>query len=376
MKFFYSLILLLFANTALADGYDITWGKVGVEGSYYFSRIVPHTPKFKPAVTEFTHCAEAAFFVQTTGKREWSRKMKFPEVGAAIHVSRFGNNDVFGTAIGAMATAKFWMVRSERVDAFFRVGAGAAYITKQYNPNDNAVNNVIGSPINAMIHLKLGIDVRILKNLSLSLSGGLSHQSNGGMQQPNLGINALFAGVGIKYWIGNKPYTYSREGWTKKLKRPNEFIFRSAVAFTELSAIGGPKYPVYSNTLAYARYTSIINKVWIGTTLEYNQALHDFMAIIGDGTPKDRVKTAFNLSFFVADEVLIGRVGAFFGIGAYAQKMRFNIAPIYAKIGANYYFVDIKAGKGTTLQPFVGVNLKTHYFTAQYFEFGGGIAIK
>jgi hypothetical protein len=374
VKLLYSLLLLLCANAALADGYDITWGKVGVEGTYYFSRIVPHTKRFKPDVTEFTHCAEIAFFVQTLGKREWSRKMKFPEIGGAIHISRFGNNEIFGNAIGAMATAKFWMVRSERVDAYFRLGAGAAYITKRYNANDNAINNVIGSHLNSMIHLKLGIDIRLLKNLALSLSGGLSHQSNGGMQQPNLGINALFAGVGIRYWIGNKPYLYSREGWTKKLFRPNEFIFKSAVGFTELGGIGGPKYPVYSNTFAYARYTSIINKVWIGTTLEYNQAMHDFMAIIGDGTAKDRVKNSFNLSFFVADEVLIGRVGAFFAIGAYARKMKFDIAPIYAKLGANYYFVDL--GKNKTIRPFIGASLKTHYFTAQYFEFGGGIAFR
>ncbi|MGB1247253.1 MAG: hypothetical protein ACPG4Z_00100 [Chitinophagales bacterium] len=126
------------------------------------------------------------------------------------------------------------------------------------------------------------------------------------------------------------------------------------------NTVGVAKPPVYIHSLYYARYTSVANKVWSGASFETNFSAHDKL-LFEQETENLKWKSS-NLSLFVADEIILENVGVSFLFGAYILDNAYRGALIYAKLGINYYYYEF--GKHDH-KLFLGVNLKTHYTTAQ-----------
>jgi hypothetical protein len=363
-------LLFLFSVELRADE---RFGKIGiysVETNYQFGKIIAHNSRFGPKVTEFTHGFELCVARQTLGEKAWQRKMKYPEFGAVFMFLRHGNNDVFGNAYLLMASVKFWMVRSRVADFHIRLASGLGLAPRHYNVVDNPQNNVIGSTINSSIQIRLGLDWKVSPNVQITTSVSFSHYSNSGAQLPNLGINAPSASIGIRYFpVVKNDLSYNRNKWGKPFKK-NEFGFKVGIGITEGGSPGGPKYPIYIVSANYARYTSIINKVLVGTTLEFDQGVHDGIILNEQNYKYGPVASSMRLGFFVGDEIMMGKVSMFFIAGAYAFRPVGKFGT-FVKIGANYYFASV--GKTKSTKFFVGTNIKTHYFVAQFYEMSAGI---
>ncbi len=347
-------------------------GKIGISADYYLGKHVRHSPKIIPALNGLTHAWEVSCFKQTSGKEAWQRKLLYPEIGGTFYVAHNINPGIFGTTIGLMGTVKFFMLRSNVADLYIRLGSGAAFLTNSYHINRNPDNNVIGSTLNAMAQIKFGADFKPLPWFHISLAGALMHQSNGGIQQPNLGINVFAGSIGFKYYPNAKPFSYERARIPKPY-RPNEFIFRFGIGITDLWK-NGPKYPIYMATFAYARYTSIVNKVIAGITFEYNYAIRDFERQAEIGNARQQRMNAFTPSIFIGDEVIINRVGMLYAAGVYLHHPTQRTSWVYLKAGANYYPFDL--GKNGTIKPYIGAHLKAHKAIAQTIEFCAGVLIR
>jgi len=365
-------ILIISKYLFASHGLENAPGKIGISVDYNIGKHLHHSPKIVADLSGITHAYEISCFKQTTGEKDWMRKLRYPEIGGALHITQNVNPRVFGTTVGFMGTVKFFLLRSRYADMFVRLGAGGAIHSKHYHVNKNAENNVIGSALNAMFQLRIGADFKPLPWLQVAVSGVLTHQSNGGIQLPNLGINVAGATIGIRYFPIHNTIPYVK-GKVPKPFRPNEFMFRFGFGVTDQWR-NGPKYPMYFATFAYARYTSIINKVVAGFTLEYNYAIRDMMAQGEIGNRKEQRAHAFTPSFFIGDEIIINRVGMLYALGVYVYHPSFRSSWIYAKAGVNYYFVDL--GKNGTIKPYIGAHLKAHKFIAQTIEFGTGFLFR
>jgi hypothetical protein len=180
------LFFLAILHTSLfAKGLENASGKIGISVDYYLGKHLRHSPKIIVDLSGLTHAYEISCFKQTTGEKDWMRKLRYPEIGGALHITQNVNPAVFGTTIGLMGTVKFFLVRSKYADLYARLGAGAAFHTKYYHVNENPDNTVIGSMLNAMFQLRIGADFKPLPWLQIAISGVLTHQSNGGIQLPN-----------------------------------------------------------------------------------------------------------------------------------------------------------------------------------------------
>lgn len=363
-------ILVALCVSVYADSRFGKIGKYSVEANYQFGRVIAHNSKFGPKITEYTHGFECAFAYQTTGKHAWQRKMKYPEFGAVFMFMRHGNHAIFGNAYLMMASVKFWMVRSRVADFYVRVATGLAIAPRHFNRITNPENNVIGSTLNAGVQLRLGADWKLHPQVHLTTAATFTHYSNSGSQLPNLGVNTPTASIGIRYFpVVSNQLEYNRQPWHKPLKK-NEICVRVGIGITEIIAPGGSKYPVYVFSANYARYTSIINKVLAGTTLEFDQSVYDRIILNEQNYGYKPAASSLRLGFFVGDEVMMGKVSIFFHLGFYAFRPVGGLGA-FSKVGANYYFASVGQNKETKL--FIGANVKAHYFVAQMFEVSSGV---
>jgi hypothetical protein len=369
-----SLILLLgfWAGKDFATPIDTVYGKIGVSVDYYLGKHIKHNPRINPGLLGFTHAYEISVFKQTTGEKAWMRKMKCPELGGALHITQNVNLPVFGWAIGGMGTAKFWIHRSRVADVYVRLGSGVAFFTKHYHPETNPTNNVIGSMLNVIAQFKMGADFKPKPWWHIGMGIAFTHHSNGALRPPNLGINVVSVSFGLRYFPVHHALVLQK-GNIPKVIRPNEGMMRYGLGWMQAWR-EGPMMPVHFITLAYARYTSIINKVYGGFTYEYSTAKQYFWANQSSATPQQRQRYPNNLSFFVGDEFYINRIGVLGAVGVYLYHPEPTKERIYLRAGCNYYPYDF--GKLKTIKPFVGAHLKSHQAIAQTIEFVAGVCLR
>lgn len=373
MKYLFTFLLfaLLFSNSYCQGKKNLPKNdsKFSFELNAYTGKVFKHSTKFTPNVTEMSYGVELSASYKTFGTKNWNRALNYPEIGIAYVQTHFGNKEIFGETYGLLPFIKFNILRSKYIDFYARLGAGLGYITKTFHPVSNPTNNVIGSKLNSLIQFRMGLDFHIHKEIDLVLAGAFTHYSNSSTQAPNLGINLPSLNLGVIYKPNHfeKKYTVTKN--PKEFQKKNEYSFKFGLGIKDKNPWGA-KFPVYSGALQYARFIGFANKLLVGTTVSFDQYEYDFMLIQEIDKDKNQELQAMDWSLYGGYEMMLGNVGINFIVGAYLLN-KGDDAPLWAKPGITYYFTEF--GK-TKHKPFIGINIKTHYFVAQFVEIHTGIA--
>jgi hypothetical protein len=346
--------------------------KVGIEANAYIGSVFKHSPDFKPDINGPTVMLEVGAVKHTTGDKPWSRLLNYPEVGGSFIYTRFGNTTEMGQAFSLMPHVKFFIRHRGFLDMYFRVGFGISWITKPYNRFDNPGNNAIGSHLNNISQLKFGMNWKLKPGLELATGIALTHFSNGAFNKPNLGLNNISASVGINYYLGDKEQegSYDRSLVPKPEER-NGIMLKFSLAFNERHTDGGPLYPVYITTMQYSYATSKVN--YLNAGFIYSVDIGTWEELIDRQIDEDKSQkaSATELSFYVGDEILIGKVGIYGLMGVYLLRPKFVPSRVFTKWGANIYWYSLPSRP--SMRFFTGVSVKAHNFVAQYLEFSAGV---
>lgn len=381
-SFLYYTLLIIIVNFSLQNkiysqgkkNLPIKDNKISFELNIYSGKIFKHNTKFNPTVTEYSFGYELSASYKTFGNKNWHRALNYPEIGISYVQTHFGDNKVFGNSFGLLPFVKFNIFRTKYIDFHARLGAGVGYITKSFHPDTNPTNNVIGSKFNSLVQYKMGLNLHISKEIDVILESAFTHYSNSGVQQPNLGINLPSLNLAVVYKPGLFETIYNKENYRKSktynVRRKNEYVFKFNLGIKDRE-IWGAKFPIYSLAFQYGRFIAYANKLIVGTTVAFDQYEYDFFREREIDADKNQVAKAMDFSLYGGYEMMLGNVGINFLVGAYLIDNGFKGAPLWAKPGITYYFMEFGKAKH---RPFIGVNIKTHYFVAQYVEVHTGIA--
>jgi hypothetical protein len=135
---------------------------------------------------------------QTDGSRDWHHLYGLPAYGFGVSVASPGS----GVSRPVDAYTFFsWPFAhlNDHVQVTTDFGMGVSWNWKAFNQRTNAYASVLGSNINARIDW--GFYLRYVATPQTSLYAGVdfTHRSNGGMRQPDQGINVIGPSVGLRY---------------------------------------------------------------------------------------------------------------------------------------------------------------------------------
>ncbi|MEO1450231.1 MAG: acyloxyacyl hydrolase, partial [Bacteroidota bacterium] len=135
------------------------------------------------------------------GSRAWHRRYGYPRVGFSAWMQDFGNQAVLGRSwsIHPFIDFNIWTIRDFRFR--FRLAYGLTWIDQIHHPDTNPENNAIGSHINNVTSLGLLAEYWIAQRLIIRSGATLSHNSNGRLSVPNLGLNTAKLRVGVGYML-------------------------------------------------------------------------------------------------------------------------------------------------------------------------------
>jgi lipid A 3-O-deacylase PagL len=371
LQLFILLLCAGFAGTAGAQEQDPRSG-FGIEGNLLAGKIFKHSPKFTAPVPALSTAIDANFIWQTYGKKEWEQRRNFPVIGVGITCTDYGNNAVFGRAVGIYPNLQFRLARIKGMEWTFRMGDGLAYVTRKYQrtyPVDT-VNTAIGSNLNDFAVLMTDLRYHFDDHWQFQFGLNLTHISNADTHQPNLGVNMVGIHMGVRYF----PVTCKPKKIIKDLpKLTNQWLaqLRLGIGYQEAHAPGNPELPTYVASAYVSRRWLSKNKFYGGVDYAFHESTTAFLKWVRFYPGRER-QNSWDGTFFVGNEFLVGRLGILAQLGYYYRQtyLKFDNSHLNEKLGVNYYV--FKNEKGIFKELFISAMLATHTSVAEYAEFGIG----
>ncbi|WMX14532.1 acyloxyacyl hydrolase [Aureispira sp. CCB-E] len=331
-KIFLILIIQFFLVTAIVAQ------QYALELNYQFGTNVPIHPRY-PKIQAHSHTGELTLLQHTQAKKIWSILYGQPTVAYSIAYQTLGNADILGNAFYAVPSLDFKVFEWKRLDMRARIGWGAGIITKTYDSFYNKDNIVIGSTLNACVILRALFRYRISNTFHLQLGGGVTHYSNGGFTNPNLGINIPFAQVGIQYSFQKPtvPDSLSTQliAGLPALNQSFRPFIQIGLGLTEMATSRGPKYPVYNVSIGVSRLMARISKLSLSVEYLYNTAPYAFDRQSGSVVLKHLNYARF--SIIATHELLFGHWGLVTSLGVYMNEHKYRRSVLVSKVGFNFY---------------------------------------
>lgn len=311
---------------------------------------------------------------QTNGSQAWHRWYGYPRVGWTISVLDYGNREVLGRAYSLHPFLDIYILRSRRWTLLWRTSFGLALIDRRFDRVNNLENNAIGSPINNHASLNLLTEIKVSPILWIRAGGTLSHNSNGRLQVPNLGLNTAKIRIGATYQLNSSERLLEE---VAKKEKPNiRFIDRLQLhlrwgqAFKEDKVAGGPTYSVMIPSAHIGYQFGRKNRLQLGWEYIYDRGVKAFL----DNHQVEEENAGLRYrrhALLLGHEFLLARVGLMTQAFIYMNPPfeAGNTNPWGVKIGPNYYFLP----KDRNYNAFVGIYLKAHKAIAAYAELTVGV---
>tara|TARA_B100000927_G_scaffold280395_1_gene264891 strand:+ start:846 stop:2033 length:1188 start_codon:yes stop_codon:yes gene_type:complete len=336
-------------------------------------RVIRHNAKFKPKINGPSFLYQLSWVRHRNDSLAWRKAANFPKVGLTLILADCAPNDVFGHGIGMSPFIDFRLRKRPKSRLELRLGTGLAYFTKAYDPVTNPDNNVIGSHLNAIVHLGLQHQWMVNSKLCLGQGIDLTHFSNARSTSPNLGINTVAAKLSIRYTITDQSSRDTlipphRNRYDNEDFRPHSLSLRYGLGLTD-RFVGGALRPIHSSIVQYMYSTGPLHSIGFGVKHSWDMGELEALNFLNQGETIVKPASASNASVFVADAWRFGAMGLELAVGAYLYDRSMTYDRLWLKIGVQGFL----GGRKRVMQGILGCHMKSHYAVAEYVELQSGI---
>jgi len=147
---------------------------------------------------------QATLLWQKIDEQAWNTCNCYPRQGLLLGYYNYDNQ-----VLGQSAKVGYFLEPAFRLtpatSLLVRGLAGLAYATNPYDPVKNPQNQSYSLPVSAYVALGGGVYVHLTQHYRLNVHVLYEHISNGGLKEPNKGINYPTVGVGLEYLVNPVP---------------------------------------------------------------------------------------------------------------------------------------------------------------------------
>lgn len=176
---------------------------IGVKSHYGF--IIPHSVALKDATDSNPAGIELTWGKILLQQDQYALLNNFAKTGMTFHWIDFRKPGSLGHSLNLGAFVEPVFMFRNRLHFSVKNGMGATWLTRVYDEENNPDNKFFATRISFLLYVNPSIHYRAAGRLNLILSGSYNHISNGGIRQPNYGMNFPTLAVGAEYVL--KDYT-------------------------------------------------------------------------------------------------------------------------------------------------------------------------
>ena len=323
----------------------------GIQHGFIFahSRAVQNTKGANPTGIELS------LGWQRNDTQTWNLCNCFPKKGLLLI---FYDYDVrlLGKSFGAAYFLEPVYKLGNKTFFSFRGVAGLAYLTNPFDSIHNPTNQSYSSAIGGYLLVGIGLSYLINKQWWLNTTINYQHISNGGLRQPNKGINWPTAGISVMYQKNPRPYykaPRSKEKfWKDHSLRWDIGVFGIAKRGTDVNG-NSHRMPLIGGTIQAGKQVGRINMLTLGAELYGDKSLS--MQLKRDSIDASSLRAGL----LIGHEFLLGKFVFSQRLGVYV----FNKTPYYDLIYHRWgihYFMNMHFG--------IGMQVKAHRHVADFVD--------
>lgn len=212
------IFFLLYQTIYVANADTIPHSIVGFQAHYGF--IIPHSQ----AIEAVSHTRPLGFEINinkvSTSYRSWSVFNAYCIYGFQLAYFDFQNPGVLGGAFVLTAFAEPVISSGKNHIISVRGGGGFSYQTKIYDQVENPLNQFFCTRISFPLYISAKFKYRLNQKTFITVSGNYNHISNGGIKQPNYGMNFPTVSMGIEYLPNSIPDLSKKFSSDLRVKKP------------------------------------------------------------------------------------------------------------------------------------------------------------
>jgi len=324
-------------------------------GGYFLK----HSGTLKPLKESYPWGIEADIAWQLTGEKAYAFCSCYPRVGISVNYMNFDNGPVLGSAYYALAYVEPVFFVPKRFNLSFRIAlVGVAFMDRPYDEESNPNNLAYSTTVAFPLALGIGFNYRVDKHWNLRLGGNYNHISNGGIKNPNKGLNYPTANFGVDYSF--TPVELQDRG---KVRRPppekkNRMELDIGNSLKNATPGNPAQFWIFNTNLQYSRWLHRSTAIAVGTNFEMDNSRR--VRILGSDDPS---RSHLRLSFSVGHEFWLGKIqfGQHIGVYAFDQfpvneiwyhrhELTFQVLPyLYVSFGLKAHlqvadYLDLKIG--------------------------------
>ncbi len=368
MYYFYRLLIRLFFFNAVSIGAvgqetdltDTSHSKtprnifsvgLGVQHGFIFahSTAVQNTKGANPTGVEIS------FGWQRNDAAVWNLCNCFPKKGLLLTWYDY-DTKVLGQGFGASYFLEPYYRLGKKTFFSFKGAAGLSYLTSPFDSVLNPENQSYSSTISGYLLFGVGLSLLVDRHWLINGSINYQHVSNGGLRQPNKGINWPTAGISLIYQKNPTPY-YTGVRSKEKFWKPYSLrwdlgVFGIAKRGTDTEG-NRHRMPLIGSSLQVGKQVGRINMLTLGTEVYWDQSLR--MQLKRDSLNASAVRAGL----LFGHEFILGKFLFSQRIGVYVFNQTPYYDAVYHRWGIHYR-INKQWG--------VGFNLKAHRQVADFID--------
>lgn len=262
--------------------------------------------------------------------------------------------------LGKSVTAAYFLepayLLSNKLLFSFRTAAGLSYLTDPSHPVHNPTNQSYSTHLSGYLLAGVGLWFRLNDHWSLNGTVNYQHESNGGLKEPNKGINWPTAGLAVSYLPHPRPYfrgVRRKDKFWKGLPiRWDAGLFGVAKRVTDEHG-KSRRLPIIGLTFQGSKQVGRINALTAGMEVFTDRALHFQLQ-------RDSIESnATRAGLLLGHEFLLGKFIFSQRIGVYVYNPTKLFDDVYHRWGIHYR-INQRLG--------IGFNLQAHRHVADFID--------
>ncbi|MFO7657547.1 MAG: acyloxyacyl hydrolase, partial [Bacteroidales bacterium] len=319
---------------------------LGIRPHYGF--IVKHSGKLEGLTKTFPWGIEVDANWQLMSEKSWQYCFCYPRVGLSFYYTNFANPEILGSSYALYPFVEPAINGDRKLHATVRFGMGPVFMDNVFDSVNNPENKFYSSHISFIVHANLGINYIVNERVFIRISGDFNHISNGGIKNPNLGINFPSASIGFEYNFNPLPYLVRSKDKSVKLIHYNHRFDFTFFATGKTAVKGHERYTVYGFSQGFSYVIGRQHALSIGS--EFTVDLADRKEIRKDTVLiNSRFADHRYIALLAGHELILGRFNFYQQLGVYIYSPFIRKDPVYQRYGLNF---------NITKNNFVGISIK------------------
>ena len=349
-------VFLIFPSVVRAQNGDLTSTIIGMKAQAGF--IIPHSSDLREIAATSPLGIQVEWSKLNLSQKAWQQCNCYSKVGLSFAYFNYQNPSQLGNSYNLLLFAEPLLTFKRDFFISFRPGAGISYLDQVYDEETNPANTFYSSPISFIVLLNLALNYKLSENWQLNLTAHYNHISNGGLKQPNKGMNFPMIGLGVDHVI-NPITPLEREKVSIEKGRITGWGRIFATRKTKAATADSPEKSKLLFGLAGGAKTRIanFNAISVGLELIRDNTL--------SGSSGEKKKAPYVLGAGIGHHFIFGRFNFNQQLFYYLYKpFNFNHKQFYQRYELAYQI---------NRHLLAGVSLKAHGHVAENFDLRIGV---